>query len=372
MENKISIGIIGGGINSAVGYAHFSAINLSNKFVIKAGCFSRNAEKNNESAQIYNVDRDRLYIDYRHMLNAEKSKIDAVVILTPTNQHIEQILYAIKLGIPVICEKSLTINYTDILKIKELSDKRFCSVVFNYICYPMLKELRNIINNKKLGKINQIQIEMPQEGFLRLKNDLPVTPQNWRLVDGTIPTISLDIGTHVYSIVKFLTNEIPLEAIAIQNNFGNFDGVVDDVNAIVKYSNDVICNMWYSKSALGNRNGLRVRIYGTNGSAEWYQNEPEYLILSDNNGMVQKIDRSSTECNIANQLKYNRFKVGHPSGFIEALANFYEDVYNDLFAFINNKTINKETFGIKESEECIRLLEAISLSSKYNKWIKIK
>ena len=58
MKNKISIAIIGGGLNSAVGYAHFSAINLSNKFKIVAGSFSKPIKK----VQMYMVLHPNIYI----------------------------------------------------------------------------------------------------------------------------------------------------------------------------------------------------------------------------------------------------------------------------------------------------------------------
>jgi predicted dehydrogenase len=130
------------------------------------------------------------------MLLNEKDNIDAVVILTPNNQHIEQIIYAMELNIPIICEKALTTNYNEIQRIKELENNNFISVVFNYLCYPMLKELKEIIKRGELGKITQLQIEMQQEGFLRLRDGNPMKPQDWRLVDGVVPTISLDLGSH--------------------------------------------------------------------------------------------------------------------------------------------------------------------------------
>ena len=235
MKNKISIAIIGGGLNSAVGYAHFSAINLSNKFKIVAGSFSKSAETNKESSNVYGVPIEHLYLDYKTMLLSEKSNIEAVVILTPNNQHIEQIIYAIELGIPVICEKALTTSYNEIERIKELGNYNFISVVFNYLCYPMLKELKQIIKRGERGKITQVQIEMQQEGFLRLRDGKPMKPQAWRLVDGIVPTISLYLGSHTYSIVKFLTDETPLETIATENSFGNFPNVIDDINSIIIY-----------------------------------------------------------------------------------------------------------------------------------------
>lgn len=369
MQSKIPIAVIGGGINSAVGYAHYCALNLSNKFEIIAGVFSRHDEINRHTAETYGIESYRVYDNHRNMLAMEKDAIKAVVILTPSDQHADQVAYAMEHGIPVICEKSLTTNSAELSKIKKF-DNTFLSVVYNYICYPMLKELRELINRGDLGRIVQIQAEMPQEGFLRLKNGQPMKPQSWRLVDGAIPTISLDLGVHIYSIIKTLTNETPLEVIATENSFGNFKDVVDDVNCIVKYTNNVVSNLWFSKVALGNRNGLRVRVYGTKGSAEWYQADPEYLKVSDNTGKTTILDRSAESSIVANDIRYNRFKVGHPAGYIEALANFYEDVYNDIINIGNNKFI-RSTFGLKESEECALLFEAASRSSKTKNWEKI-
>lgn len=365
MQNKLKIAIIGGGLNSAVGYAHYSAITLSNKFEIICGTFSRNEETNKETANVYGI--DRLYTDYKTMLSQEKENIDAIVILTPSDQHFEQLMYATELNIPIICEKSLIANHKELKELKNKSSNNFVAVVFNYLCYPMLKELKEIIKRGDIGKVLSIQIEMPQEGFIKHMNGSPLKPQNWRLIDGDVPTLSLDLATHTYSIVKFLTEQHPIEVVAVENSFGNFEKIIDDINCIIKYTGGIVCNMWYSKVALGNRNGLRVRIYGTDGSAEWYQLEPEILYISDKTGKILTVDRGSENLIVANQFKYNRFKVGHPVGFIEALANFYEDVYDDFYKLNNAKV----TYGIEESEECIKLLESISKSAREKNWIKI-
>lgn len=370
VNGKVPVAVMGGGLNSAVGYAHFSAINLSNKFEIVAGTFSRRSEINKKTAQTYGVSVDKLYDDYKVMLNKEKDNIGAVMILTPSNQHAEQVVYAMELAIPVVCEKSLTTDSDEMQKIKELSKTNFLSVVYNYVCYPMMKELKEMVNRGDLGKITQVQAEMQQEGFLRLRNGFPMKPQDWRLMDGKVPTISLDLGVHIYSLIKVLTKETPVETIATENTFGNFDGVIDDVNCLIKYSDGMSCNMWFSKTALGSRNGLRIRVYGTKGSAEWYQAEPEQLKMSDNTGKTYTLDRSSESSIVAASPRYNRFKVGHPSGYIEALANFYEDVYLDMENF-ESGIPERHTFGINESEECIKLFEAVSKSAKQSSWTKI-
>ena len=41
---------------------------------------------------------------------------------------------------------------------------------------------------------------------------------------------------------------------------------------------------------------------------------------------------------IAYKKRYNRYKSGHPSGFIEAFANLYSDLADDLINYNNSKT----------------------------------
>ena len=274
------------------------------------------------------------------------------------------------MGIPVICEKALTTSYNEIERIKELGNSNFISVVFNYVCYPMLKELKQIIKRGELGKITQVQIEMQQEGFLRLRDGKPMKPQAWRLVDGIVPTISLDLGSHTYSIVKFLTDETPLETIATENSFGNFPNVIDDINSIIKYSNDVVCNMWYSKISLGHRNGMKIRIYGSLASVFWEQIKPEIIIFNDITGNCMLLDRNSPNIEIANSKYYNIFKGGHPAGFIEALTNYYNDIHEGLTKSSLSQS-NQNVYGIEESIEGLKLFEAINRSSITKNWVEL-
>ena len=164
---------------------------------------------------------------------------------------------------------------------------------------------------------------MPQEGFSRLdaQGNKP-QPQTWRLSDGKVSTISLDLGVHLHHIIDYLTGEYPLQVVADAASYGWFDDVIDNVSCMLRYSGGLHCQMWYSKSALGQRNGLKVRVYGDKGSAEWLQIQPEELLISTVDGRREILDRASS-VDVANLDRYNRFKAGHPAGFIEAFANIY-------------------------------------------------
>lgn len=374
---KIKVAILGGALNSAAGSAHFSALRLVNQYEIVAGCFSRDFEINRQMAFHYGVDENRIYESFDLLINEEKGIIDALIILTPTDQHSLQVLKCIKANIPVICEKALACNSLDAFQIKdELSrNNGFLSVIYNYLGYPMIRELKEIISSNRFGLPHHIQIEMPQEGFNRIGLDgKPIIPQDWRLHDGIIPTISLDLGVHLHMMIKYLTGEYPISVVATSESYGNFPEVQDNISSIINYSNNISCNMWYSKIATGKRNGLSVRIYLETGSAEWIQEYPENLYLSDNQGNRWVLDRGSSEAKVSNQERYTRFKAGHPAGFIEAFANYYTDIAFALEFYKQNKSpfMNSNCFGINESIEGLLLFEAMSKSSKTGMWQEIE
>ncbi len=107
-EPLLNVAFLGGGIDSAVGTAHFSAIELDKQFRVVAGCFGRTEDINTASGARHRIAPERIYPCAESLLAAEKNNIDAVVILTPTDQHITHARLFLEQGIPIICEKALT------------------------------------------------------------------------------------------------------------------------------------------------------------------------------------------------------------------------------------------------------------------------
>lgn len=373
VNNKLRVAFVGGAYESAVGRAHRAAIELDQRFELVAGCFSRSIETSRASAIRYGVAADRAYDSLDELLLHEAKNLDAVVVMTPQDQHGPHVLSCLERDLPVICEKALVASVEEAEAIQRaLSSQRgFLAVTYNYTGYPILRELRHMIQQGRLGKIQQVQIEMPQEGFLKLgANDQPVTPQEWRLRDAGVPTISLDLGVHIHGMIHFLTGETPQEVVATSQSYGNFNQVTDNVACLANYSNGMSCNIWYSKTALGCRNGLKVRVFGETGSAEWVQENPEFLYMADQRGSRFIVDRTSPGVDIANQPRYGRFKGGHPAGFVEAFGNYYCDIADELESYQHQKAVGTQGYvmGINESIEGLRMLEAIARSSRSKKW----
>jgi len=376
MTKTFKIGFIGGGINSAVGTTHFIASQMDGRFKVEAGCFSRHEEINIQTSERWGIVPERRYPHFSDLLEGETDRLDAIVVLTPTPDHVEPVTQALRKGYAVICEKTLASSSTDALLIQQVQKEQnqFLAVTYNYTGYPMLRELRHLINRGQLGSIKQIHVEMPQEGYLRLNREgMPMAPQQWRLHDAALPTLSLDLGGHVHSIVDFITGEKPLELVAIQSTQGRFSHVIDNMICIARYTNDLECSIWYSKSALGYRNGLRVRVFGENGSAEWHQMEPEFLIYHDNKGHKMILDRASIEVGVAHLARYNRFKSGHPAGFLEAFGNLYWDIAESLDAFQTTgiQTAAEYVFTTRHALEGLLMFESIAQSSKEHCWVTV-
>ncbi len=370
------LGFIGGSTRSAIGLTHYLASRMDNYFVLEAGCFSRNSNNNNYTAKEWNVDKSRTYDNWQDLLENETRKLDAIVILTPTPDHFTIISKALELGYPVISEKSLATNSHEAETIKSLLEKNkgFLSVTYNYSGYPMLRELKHRIEKGEFGQLLHTQIEMPQEGFIREnQNGSHNLPQEWRQKDLSIPGITLDLGTHCHHLISFLTNGYkPLEAISDQAQYGFLPNVIDDVSALIKYENNFRANVWFSKSSIGHRNGLKVRIYGSKASAEWLQEDSEKLSINYVDGQKTIVDRSSIS-EVASNHRYNRFKVGHPSGFIEAFSNLYKDIALDLdFYFKNIEQNSRYVFGIEHALEGLYLFEAMQESLKTKSWTSVK
>jgi len=377
MKNKspLSIAFIGGSLESAVGATHKIASQMDDRFNLVAGCFSRNNECNSKTANSWGVDSKRTYLDLEELLQNEKGKVDAVLVLTPIPTHYEIVKKSLQLGYAVICEKTLTDNSLtadDLLKITQ-KDNKFLAVTYNYSGYPMLRELKNMIAENILGEILHVQAEMPQETFVCLdENNNASKPQEWRLKDqDNVSTMSLDLGAHLHHLIYFLTNCRPIEVFAVGNRFGHF-AVNDYISSLSKWGKNIECNIWYSKAALGFSNGLKIRIFGTKGSAEWYQMDPETLYYSDQHGFKKILNRKNNLTGLAAQNRYNRFKAGHFQGFIEAFANYYSDVADCLDDYKEKGSYNSPyVFDANIAKQGLEFLEAIDQSVKTRSVVKL-
>jgi predicted dehydrogenase len=361
---------IGGGHNSAVGNCHRIALEMDKRFKLVAGVFSLNLKDNFKTGVIHGIEKDRIYKSIAALVANEKNHIDCIVVLTPQPSHFENLKQVLKSGIPIICEKTMVSNSKEARVIADLCKNKnlFLEVINNYTGYPMVREFRNLIKTGTIGSIHSINFEMPQEGFSRKTfKGKPIMPQSWRLQDGKLPTIYLDLGIHLQMLSYYLLGKLPRQVIANESSKGNFKNIIDDVHCLLKFEKNISGHIWFSKSALGYKNGLKLKVFGSKGSIQWLQNNPEKLLISDNHGLTKIIERGSDENKIANRQEYQRFKAGHPAGFIEAFANNYFSIANNIIDYRKKRKLpeNNPELNIK----VLQIMERMHMSSRKKVWM---
>ncbi|MEN3070323.1 Gfo/Idh/MocA family oxidoreductase [Uliginosibacterium sediminicola] len=370
-NHSFKVAMIGGGLNSAVGRTHEIALKLDNEFRLVAGCFSRCADINQATADAYRIESGRVYDTADALISAEYKNIDAVVLATPIDSHSRFIHAALDSGLTVICDKPLLANVSEADKLLSRLSVNSLKVfsIFNYTGYPAVREIRKRIRQGDVGTVFKIMAEMPQDSYLRLNNSGKVSAiQPWRLIDGDIPCLSLDLFVHVHSLVNFMVGGVPVCVDARSRSVsGVADGLIDDVDALIGYDNGMFLNAWYGKAALGYRNGLRLRIFGSKGSFEWLQELPEEIRYSDRLGDRYLLDRISSTAEITQELRYNRFKAGHPAGFIEAFSNYYSDIARAM----RDGVLNEYTLSLGVAVEGIKVCNAIHQSSEFRREVAV-
>ena len=256
------------------------------------------------------------------------------------------------------------------LKIKQALEKHggFLGVTFNYSGYPMVRVLKKMIDDGDLGKLLKMRIEMPSDGFIQPPEKMH--PQPWRLQDGEIPTLLLDLGVHVHHLCGFLTGQTPASVLGDFNNFSIFDSIVDDAHFWVEYKEGLKADYWVSKTALGHRNGLKFTLYGDKASATWVQEDPEHLHIAHSDSRRVIVDRGN--CEHKEEIR-ERFKPGHPSGFIEAFANLYNDLADCLTQFKETNVFSSPyVFGWTHAHEGLAVLDAASKANESKQWVSLE
>ena len=376
-NKKIRIGFIGGGANSFIGYTHRLAARFDNRFEFVAGVFSKNINKSILFGTSLGLDKDRCYKDYKEMAIMEAKRIDgiqALGIMTPSGDHYKIAKPFIKNKIHIVCDKPLTSNIKDAEKLKQLvfKNKIIFALTHNYSSYPMLREAKEIVKKNKIGKINLINIEYPQGYTVGIKKKNEKATLKWRLdksLSGPSMILS-EIGTHAYHLLRYVTGLEVDEISAEVNSLSSEISVDDNAFVMMRMKNNARGMIWVSSAATGGENGLKIRVFGTKGAIEWFQDDPNNLKFTELNKPLKIITRASNAVSKFS-LESSRLAAGHPEGFFEAFAN----IYTEFAEVINKKNFKQSLYtfpNIEDGLKGIKFVFAAKKSSNNNsKWFKV-
>ena len=375
--NKLSLGIVGGGPKSWIGHVHRISARFDDKYEIVAGVFSRNSKLSINFGKTLGISKDRCYSNFKEMASKESKRndgIQVVSIMTPPSSH--QIIAEkfIEKNINIISDKPFAGNLDQAKKLykKIKSNKKIkYALTHNYSAYPMVREAKVLIEKGKIGKIEYVNVEYIQDWSGGTKINLRNAKKKlkWKIDNKIVGASAVlnEIGTHAYHLATYISGLKGEKIFADIKQISKKIKMDDNAQVMINFTNGAKGMFWTSVMAKGGVYGLRIRVFGSKGSLEWVQNDPNYLKLNPDKGAVRYLERGFHNAELSK--KFSRIKFGHPEGYLDAFANIYREFADSL----KNKS-KKRYFYPNEDEglETAKFINACKVSSKNKRWVKIK
>ena len=316
----VRLGMVGGGSGAFIGAVHRIAARMDGHFALVAGALSSNPERAAESAAELGI---RSYSDFNAMAEAEAARedgIEAVSIVTPNHMHAAPATAFLRAGIHVICDKPLAATAEQAREIADAakaSNARFF-LTHNYSALPMVREAQALVAENAIGTIRLVQVEYLQ-GWLAGQADSKQA--EWRTDPARAGAGAIgDIGTHAWQLAEYVTGQTPAFLSADLSSMVPGRQVDDDARIALRYATGAKGGIWVSQVAVGQENGLSLRIFGTEGALEWRLQRPEELILTPDDGPARILTRAQ------DRSRSFRTPPGHPEGYLEGFSNLYSDI----------------------------------------------
>jgi predicted dehydrogenase len=383
LPRKLRMGMIGGGRGAFIGAVHRMAARLDGEIDLVAGCFSSDPAKSKASGADFFLDPARVYGTYQEMAKAEAAlpadqRIDFVSIVTRNNTHAAVAKTFLEAGFHVVCDKPLCFTLKEGLKLREIVKKsgKVFALTHNYTGYPMVKEARDWVRAGKLGKLLKVVVEYPQGYATSAFEDAkPSQIANWRM-DPNVSGVSNcmgDIGTHAHNLARYITGLEIEEICAELSTFIPGRLLDDDGNCLVRFSGGVKGILFASQISSGEENNLNIRVFGTQGSLQWFQENPNELIWKKADA-PQQIHRRGNSYHGAAAKGAIRTPFAHPEGFIEAFANVYRSAGAAMADSIAGRKAPKNGYDFPNIDDGLAGMAFIETAVKSGKagakWVK--
>ena len=378
-NNRIRLGMVGGGRDAFIGAVHRIASRIDDQFELVAGCFSSTAEKSKASGADLGLPEDRVYTDFTEMAKREnrlKNGIDAVAIVTPNHVHYPAAREFLKRGIHVICDKPLTSTLADAKKLVKAAEASSAAFVLthNYTGYPLIRQARDMVASGEIGDIRVVQVEYPQDWLSEPLESTGQKQAGWRTdpaKSGAGGSIG-DIGTHAYNLARFVT-DLPLHSLcADMQCFVEGRELDDNAHVLLRFEGGARGMLWSSQVAPGNENGLRIRVFGTKGGLEWLQEDPNklwYTPLGEPKSLLTRNGAGIGEASAA----VSRIPAGHPEGYLEGFATIYNEAVSTIRAMQNGVTPPVLPYPtVRDGLEGVAFVDAcVRSSARDGAWVKL-
>ena len=373
---RLRMGLVGGGEGAFIGAVHRIAAELDGRIELVCGAFSSDPSRSKRFGQeLYDLPPNRSYGTFNEMVTEElrlptEERMHFVVIAAPNHLHFPVAESSLQAGFHVVSDKPVTFDLGEARTLRALAAEKdlLFGLTHNYTGYPMVKEARELIRTGALGSIRRVIVEYIQ-GWLAERLE---TQGNKQAIWRTDPRFSGsagcmgDIGTHGENLLAYVTG-LEIESLcAGLTTFVPGRLLEDDGNVLLRFSNGARGALLASQIAVGEENGLKLRVYGVRAGLEWAQTDPNSLVVRwpDRPFEVRRtggpgVSEAATAA--------TRLPAGHPEGFLEAFALLYRNFAAALEARLAGRDPTSEELDFPTIDDGVRgmaFIDAVVDSSK--------
>ncbi len=329
----------------------------------------------------------RTTADYREVLN--DPSIQAVHICTPNALHYPISKEAMLAGKAVLCEKPLAISTEearDLVSVAKKTGRPNC-LNHNLRCYPMVQQMRRMIENGDIGEVLVVQGTYSQDWLLY------DTDWNWRIVskDNGPLRVMGDIGSHWMDMVQHITGQritavcADLETFhktrkrpktAVETFAGktlrpeDYEEVKIDTedfgSVLLRLGDRARGAFTASQVNCGCKNRFQMEVYGTKAGLIWNQERQDELWIGNRNSANQIMLKDPSL--LADKAKpYADLPGGHSEGYDDA----HKMHFRRFYAKVADPNAPVEYATFEDGLRMMTILDTVIESSKTRSWQEV-
>ncbi len=387
----LNVGLVGGGGGAFFAHPHQKAIHFDGTRRVTAAALRSNPEAALEDAANWPYPI-KGYASFDELIDAQKDlpegeKLDYVVIVTPNHAHFAPALKAVEAGIPVFCEKPLTLNLDEAEKLAAAVEKHQVpfAVAHTYLGHWSTRLSRHIVQSGLIGDVRWVDSSYIQ-GWLAVKTEeAGVQQAEWRTDPKRSGASNCggDIGTHALQQLRYVTGldvtklsarlEVFVEGRSLDDHFTTYCELSNGGKALVRAS----------QIAIGHKNDLSIEINGSKGTLVWHQEEPEAVKIM----LPGQPDRTYWRGEVAandgfledlpeDLMAEPTLPSGHGEAFHDALARLHRDFEADVRGFYAGELVNcdgSQYANVQDGRTGLAFIEAaVASSANDGVWTELK
>jgi len=297
-------------------------------------------------------------------------KVDAVIIASPQETHLDIAKAAFALGKPVLCEKPLGASLQQSREMVAAADESGVTnmVGFNYIRTPASQYARQLIQAGEIGDITYFRGEHTEDFFAD-----PQSHATWRTQGRSNGTMG-DLSPHMINAAMALIGPIDRLCADIETVHTERPGdtgvqnVTNDDHAqfVCRFANGVMGHLYFSRVATGRKMGYIYEVVGTKGAIRFDQEDQNAIWLYQREGAIAQQGFKKILTNTEHP-DYVNFCLGpgHGTGYQDQLVI----EARDFLHAIHTKQAVWPTF--KDGMMVNQVVEAAWASHEKQSWVSV-